>query len=269
MSRWVWFCACALLGLGMLLCGWLVPMHLRAVDASVLQKAARKTPSLVDQAVTLVNDKNLGAAQLLCQVAEKLPNQDKVGQIITTAARLHPRWPVWGGGDYHLEVLFDSDPGLPKSGVEPFTDWTVRAGNRMTVLELLRSSQRPVVQELLRCRSLTQTAIFSPSQSASGQALDTALAVCGLLLEERKLTPSLSNAIYALAFQANQGSTSRPLELVLLDILSLGQRFNWGQLASFVSQVPDAETLRLLADQVRKPDNQLPVLFAAVQLSGQ
>ena len=50
--------------------------------------------------------------------------------------------------------------------------------------------------------------------------------------------------------------------------MSLGQRFNWGQLVGFVGRIQDPETLRLLANLVRKSDGQLPVLFAAVQLSG-
>jgi hypothetical protein len=53
-----------------------------------------------------------------------------------------------------------------------------------------------------------------------------------------------------------------------MDLMSLGQRFNWGQLVAFVGKIEDAETLRLLANQVRKADAQLPVLFSAVQLSG-
>ena len=36
----------------------------------------------------------------------------------------------------------------------------------------------------------------------------------------------------------------------------------------FVGQIQDPETLRLLANLVRKSEGQLPVLFAAVQLSG-
>jgi hypothetical protein len=50
--------------------------------------------------------------------------------------------------------------------------------------------------------------------------------------------------------------------------MSLGQRFNWGQLVGFVGQIQDTETLRLLANLVRKSEGQLPVLFAGVQLSG-
>ncbi len=53
-----------------------------------------------------------------------------------------------------------------------------------------------------------------------------------------------------------------------MDLLSLGQRFNWDQLTAFVAGVPDADTLDQLADQARNADQQMPVLFAAVVLSG-
>src|SRR5439155_8580422 len=76
------------------------------------------------------------------------------------------------------------------------------------------------------------------------------------------------NQVFNLASQANRGNP-QPLEQVLLDVMSLGQRFNWAQLEVFVRQVEDPETLRLLAGLVRKEERQLPVLFSAVQLSGQ
>ena len=175
---------------------------------------------------------------------------------------------VWGGGDARLDRLFASDSHLPKSGAEPFTEFLVREDNRSVVLELLGASPLPAVQGLLRCRALTNTVIFSPSQSASGQVLDTALASCGLLLERGCLSGGLSNAVFALAETSNRSGESQRLEQVLLDLMSLGQRFNWGQLVAFVGPIQDPETLRLLAELVRKRDGQLPVLFAAVQLSG-
>jgi hypothetical protein len=167
-----------------------------------------------------------------------------------------------------LQVLFATDPKLPKSGTESFAEWVVRLENRGTVLQLLSGSTQPALQELLRARALTNTLIFSPSQSASGQALDAALSTCGLLLEEKKLTPALSNTVYILAAQANRGGSTLPLEHLLLDLMSLGQRFNWSQLAAFVNHVEDAETLRLLTNLARHADGQLPVLFAAVLVSG-
>ena len=42
-----------------------------------------------------------------------------------------------------------------------------------------------------------------------------------------------------------------PLEEVLMDFLSLGERFNWDQLVAFVAQIPDTGTLHQLAGQAR------------------
>ena len=270
MSRWLWFLGCALLGVVMLVCGLLVPAHLRAVDASVLEFAGRNSPSLTVQGLALLDQKQFGAAQLLSQVAQsvQLPGCERLGQAVTASAAAHPDWQVWGGGDYHLQVLFATDPQLPKSGSESFAEWVVRLENRDTVLQLLQASTQPAVQELLRTRTLTNTLIFSPSQSASGQALDAAVSMCGLLLAEQKLSPALSNTVYSIASQANRSGSTLPLEHLLLDLMSLGQRFNWSQLAVFVNHIEDAETLRLLTNLARHADGQLPVLFAAVVVSG-
>jgi hypothetical protein len=270
MSRWIWVILCAILGLDSLICGLLVPAHLRAVDASVLQRAGRNTIGLPERGLALLNEKSLGAAQLLLDAAgqENIPKTEKLAAGARALVADHPDWSVWGGGSYHLAVLFTSDPRLPKSGVEPFTTWVVRQENHETVLRLLQNSTCPAVQELLRCRTLENTVIFSPSQSASGQALDAALSIGGLLLEEQCMASGLSNSVFALASQANNGSSSRPLEEVLLDLMSLGQRLNWGQLAVFMSRVEDAGTLRQLAALARADERKVPVLFAAVDLSG-
>jgi hypothetical protein len=272
MNRWVWFCTCALLGVVMLICGLLVPAHLRAVDVRLLQQAGGSSPALTEQGLALLDEKNLGAAQLIFLAAQTqdLPGRERLGLALTNQVRQHPAWLVWGGGEYHLDVLFKpAREGVASAGFpEPLTEWAVRSENRATVLELLRVSRRPAVQELLRFRSATNTAIFPPSQSASGQALDAAISVCGLLLEEGRLSPGLSSAVLAAASAANRGAASQPVEQILLDMMSLGQRFNWGQLAEFLGRVNDAETLRLQANLVRQADARLPLLFSAVELSG-
>ena len=53
-----------------------------------------------------------------------------------------------------------------------------------------------------------------------------------------------------------------------MDFMSLGERFNWDQLVAFVAQIPDTGTLHQLAGQARNAGTQLPILFAAVELSG-
>ena len=119
---------CAVLGLTLLLVGWLVPAHLRAVDASVVQQAGRGTPGLVEQGLGQVNRQNLGTAQLLLQVAqfERLRGTEKLAGAISNLARQYPDWTVWGGGDSRAVRLFESDPSLPESGWESFTAFAVR-----------------------------------------------------------------------------------------------------------------------------------------------
>ena len=298
MKRWVCVWACAILGLLLLVCGWLMPVHLRAVDTAVLRQAGQRTPTLVERGLELVKENRLGAAELLLQTAreEGLADRGELGLAVTNLANEHPEFRIWGGGEPQLAGFFGSagrqrplapvpsaapasvEPQGGKDGEsgktesqslsEPLTEWVVRLENRGRVVDRLSASPNPAVQELLRCRELTNTVIFPPSQSASGQAFDAAISVCGLLLAEDKLSGALSNTVFTLALAANRGGSSQPLEELLQDLMSLGQRFNWGQLEAFLRRVEDAQTLRVPANIARKTEEQLPALFSAVQLSG-
>ena len=267
--RWLWFCICAILGLVLLICGLLVPMHLRAVDASIIEKAGRNGPALLDEGQTLAGEQKLGAAQMLAQAGRLagIPGWDRLGDTVTNQARQYPAELAWGN-DTPVTSLFGENGRAPEVGTKPFTDFIIHQDNREAALAHLNQSSLASVQELLGTRALTRTVLFPPSSSASGQAFDAAVSICGLLLDGGHLTPRLSRNISTLAAQAKRGSGSEPLEQVLIDFLSLGQRFNWDQLTAFVAQIPDTGTLHLLAGQVRRAGAQLPVLFAAVELSG-
>ena len=160
--RLIWFLICAAAGVLLVLGGLVLPAHLRAVDASVLRAASKDTPTLVEQGRALLNQNKLGAAQLILQAARAAGAAGWQGldAAINQVSAQHPKWLVWGGGDARLERLFASDPALPQSRSEPFTDFLVREQNRAVVLELLQGSSLPAVQELLRCRTLTNTVIF-------------------------------------------------------------------------------------------------------------
>ncbi|HTL56434.1 MAG TPA: hypothetical protein VL361_12195 [Candidatus Limnocylindrales bacterium] len=271
MHRSVWFLICAIFGLLMLFCGLSLPAHLRAVDARILQTAGRNTPGLITDGLSLVNEKKLGAAQLIAQAAQKkgFLEEEKLATAVDDLARQHPGWVAWGGPEPAFESIFQNDARLRPDGSEPFTEYVLRLENRERVLQFLLASPQPGVQELLRTRGVTNTYIFPPSQSASGQAFDAALSVCGLLLEDGHFTPGLSNTVFTGAWQATHGGSSQPFEQVLVDMMALGQRFNWGRLAVFVQQIDNTDTLRRLANFVRKAGAQMPTLFAAVHLSGQ
>ncbi len=87
-------------------------------------------------------------------------------------------------------------------------------------------------------------------------------------MEAGSLSAGLSNSIYADTTAGLHGASPQPLEQILLDLMSLGQRFNWGQLVVFVRTMPDPETLRLEGNLVRRAADHLPELFSAVVLSG-
>jgi hypothetical protein len=269
-KRLLIFFTVAALGLVLLVAGWLMPAHLRAVDVGVAQQAGRNTPGLIEQGLALVNAQKLGAAQLFLQTAqtEEILGWEKLGLAVTNLVKQRPTWLAWGGGDNRADRLIESDPDLPQDHWESFTAFAVREQNRQVLLKYLDGSPLAAVQELLRSRALTNTVLFPPSQSAGGQAFDTAVVIGGFLIADGQMTKGLSDDLLRFATAANQGADSQPLEQALMDLLSLGRRFNWDQLTVFVGGIQDAATLHLLADQVRQPEEPLPVLFSIVALSG-
>jgi hypothetical protein len=271
MRSWVWFLTCAVLGPVIIVCGLMVPAHLRAVDDTVLERAAIDTPVLIGHGLALVYERNLGSAQLVSQAARlrNVPGREKLEIAVTTLAKEDPGLQKHGTAEDGVagEVFQGRSTILESTAVEPVTEFLIRIENRQKAIELLERSSSATVQQLLRFRAVTNTTLFPPSESASGQALDAALALSGLLLEQGRLNASLSNAFFQLAVGANGDGGSGPFEQALMDLMSMGQRFNWGQLTTFVGQIEDTETLRLQANLVRRAEQQLPVLFAAVQLS--
>ncbi|HYG25246.1 MAG TPA: hypothetical protein VEH04_20950, partial [Verrucomicrobiae bacterium] len=271
MKNWVSFLFCALLGLGMLACGLLVPSHLRAVDDTVLERAALDSPGFVGQGLALVYERNLGAAQLMFKAAEerRIPRREPLQRALIELARQDPMLRKHGFIDERSVGQVFQNSGTtaaPAGAFETAAEFLIRAENRQAALQALENSESAVVRDLLHFRTMTNTTLFPASGTSSGQAVDAALCMTGLLLEGGHVHPGFSNSIGRLAVGANAGK-SGPLEQVLLDMLSLGQRFNWGQLLAFVGQISNPETLRLLANHVRTEEGARAVIFAAVQVS--
>ena len=281
MNRLLGFLTCVIVGVALVFCGLLMPAHLRVVDASIIAKAGGNHATVIDRGLGLVHENNLGAAQMLGTFAQnqKLPGLDKLSDALMHAfaasfEKNNGHIILWGGGAMpDLAGLFTASlESVPldaaHSKAQPFTEFVVVRENRTRLLSLLQASSIPVVQELLRTRGLTNTALLPPSASASGQAFDTAIAICGLLAEQGKLTPEFVKSMDALAHEANRGANSQRMEQMLLDMMSFGQRLNWNQLAVFAAQLKDTETLRLLANLARQSETRLPEIYALTVVSG-
>ncbi len=273
MKNWVSFLICAVLGLGLILCGLMVPAHLRAVDDTVLERAARDTPGYIGQALALAYARNLGAAQMLDRAAKQrqIPGRDALDKAVADLGQQGDAILRKHGVQDHgraMELFQNSESSARPAGqFEPVTEFLVRTENRQRALELLGTSRNRAVEEVLSFRATTNTVLFPASASSSGQALDAALALSGLLVESKHLTGSFSNELARLAAEANSGGKSAVFEQALMDVLSLGQRFNWGQLSAFVASVESAETLRLLAHLLRTNEGNEAIVFAGVQVS--
>jgi hypothetical protein len=166
-----------------------------------------------------------------------------------------------------IKNLIDTAVGDAPDHSDTVDAAVIRLENRDRILDFLQSEGSPAVRQLLRCRGLTNTVLFPPSASSSGQAFDAAVSVCGLLLEENALAPGLREVLLDRAGGALGGGSSEPLEEVLMDMMSLGQRFNWNQLTVFVQHIGDARTLDLLAVEARSVGPKLPALHTAVEVS--
>jgi hypothetical protein len=95
-----------------------------------------------------------------------------------------------------------------------------------------------------------------------------AISTCGLLMEEGDMMPAFRDSVADMAFKAVRGGDSRPLEDVLMDMISLGQRLDWGQVADLMRHVEDANALSAITGVFRTAGSRLPVLYSCVELTG-
>ncbi|HEX4350646.1 MAG TPA: hypothetical protein VH251_09665, partial [Verrucomicrobiae bacterium] len=264
-TRWFWFCICMVGGLVLIGCGLLIPVHLRAVDSGVVLSAGRTGDSLLQRGKQLADTGHLGAAQMFVTAARTagMSGWDRLGEVVANRAAENPTALFWGN-DTYTKNLFSSQPDG-----DSFSGFIIQREHREEALAHLNNSGSSTVRELLRCRELKQTVLFPPSGSPQGQAFDAVIAECGLLFDGNHITGALNSRIQEVAQQANHGGSSQPLEQLLMDFASLGERLNWDQLTTFVAQIPDDGTLHQLAGQMSIAHDRLPMLFAAVQLSGE
>ncbi|MBM3880063.1 MAG: hypothetical protein FJ387_10145 [Verrucomicrobia bacterium] len=258
------------LGLVVLVAAALVPAYLRAVDAEVISRAGVGGATLATEATQQLSLERLGLARMLAKAAHAVdaPRGQELANQAEAFARLNPDLNWLGGADPVLQQIIGTSAGVPATKEATVVDLVLPDAARATVLEFLQKSRRPGVQELLRNRLLPQTRVFSPVGTPSGQALDSAILLTGLLSQTDHLTLQFRDELESLAAAANRGKDSGPLEGVYLDLLSLARRLDWVQLTRLMASVNDPGTLRELVHfGLGSPEN-LAVIFAAVHLSG-
>jgi hypothetical protein len=257
-------------GLGLLavLGALLVPAYIRSVDAAVIQRAGAKTPSLVVEAVQAARLDKLGQAVLLAQaaMAAEVPEATATLYAIQRQRGERPVPAVWGGGDSLLQQVCRL-PGMPLPVGETVMEVMLPEAQRVAVAGFLGGLRRVDVQELLKNRALESTVVFPPARSPSGQVLDAAILLTGLLVQDEAMRPTLRQQIEELATAVNRGYDSTSLEVFYLNLTSLAKRLSWDQLLAFFGGVKDLASLRQLTRVVTAAPADLPVVFSALQLA--
>ena len=108
---------------------------------------------------------------------------------------------------------------------------------RSALAGLLAESRRPGVIQLLRNRQLRTTRHLPAVPTASGQPLEAAILMTGLLHASDQFSERLRQEVEGAAVMANQGQDSERIELFYLDLLALGGRLNWVQLSALIQRL--------------------------------
>jgi hypothetical protein len=247
------------------LAAWLLPASLRSVSPSLLRAAGNYTPSVAGFGEQLVEQEKLGAAALVLQAARNLGDRQApaLEAALQQQTARQPTLAAWGGWDAFLDPIFNLRSDSGHAGSTPVLTFFLPAQARASLHATLDRSGSLGVQDLLRLRSVPGTGRFVPVDRPGGQPLDATFLLAAALYQAGHLSDPLQRHLRDLAEVAQERRQLGELEPVLLDLLSLGRRFDWGQLSELVHRTEDVATLDEFARLARVAPDQLPQFYAA------
>ena len=151
MRSWSLFLTCAIPGLLLFVCGWLIPAHLRAVDSIVIENAGAHTHSVVASGISLVNTRHAGAAEMMSRAAktQDLPAESSLEAEIARSMRSTRHGVRWAVPEPLLESMFGLTAGATNDRAVPFTDFVLRRENQEKAMAFLDASSVPGTRELM------------------------------------------------------------------------------------------------------------------------
>ena len=259
-------------GLAILILGWIIPANIKSIDPLLLKKAAQLSKSIVEEGVALVGNDRVGPAQIVLTAALDIghPDTNRLINAIAEYQRRRPELVPWGGSDRHLEQVFNLRESALTATNQPIIPILIPEKNRATVARFLAASRSGNVAAILETRAITNFAQFAPALGPGGQPLDATILMTALLADSNQLNDRLATSLKALAEVAPKNTAERQaLEIFYLDLLSLGKRLNWVQLAELLKLCPDTKTVHFYADQAKTSPELFPTIYTAAALSRQ
>jgi hypothetical protein len=100
-----------------------------------------------------------------------------------------------------------------------------------------------------------------------GQPLDALILLTGLLYQGGHLSPALQRELRGLTETALQRKEFGELENFFVNLLSLGRRLDWSQMAELLRRTDSIKTLSEYAHLARVAPDQLPLIYSAALFS--
>lgn len=267
-SRRAWLGLAA--GLLLAVTAWMLPVNLNSVPPALLAAAGRGTPSVTELGRQLVAAEKIGPAELVLAAAQAIGEEGAptLANEIAALARHQQELVAWGGWDPYLEPLAKQSEGTATPAAStPVLDFLLPGPARSTLEGYLTNSRSLGVQALLRTLPLTATGRFVPARQPGGQPLEAVILLTALLYQGEHLSPALQRELRVLAETAIASGRLGDLEPFFMDLLSLGRRLNWVQLAELLRRTQDTRTVGEYAHLARIAPDRLALIYTAALCS--
>ena len=248
---------------------WLLPVSLKSVSRGLLRSAGEGTSTVAAYGRDLVDSEKIGPASYFLQASRAVgdPRSDALQRAIADVSARQPSLVVWGGWDASLDPLFNLRQKSGLSQSTPVLNFLIPEHARDTVRAYLSNSGSVGVQAILKTRDVSATGRFVPANRPGGQPLDALILLTGLLYQGEHLSPTLQREVRQLAEIATARNQLGDLENFYMDLLSLGRRLDWTQLAELLKRTDSARTVGEYAHLSRVAPDQMPFIYSAALFS--
>jgi hypothetical protein len=256
-------------GLALAFLAWSLPVNLKSVSPALLHEAGVDTPSLAVFGRQLVESEKIGPAALVLDAARSIndPQAPALEKSFKELSAHQPEMVAWGGWDPFLDPLFNLRESKGRAASTPVLDFFLPEKARNSLRAYLSNSRSLGVQSLLKTRELTSTGRFVPAMQSGGQPLDAVILLTALLYQGEHLSAALQREIRGLADEAVAQNNLGDLEPFFLDVLSLGKRLDWAQLAELLRRTNGTKTVSEYAHLSRVAPDQFPLIYVSALFS--
>lgn len=259
-----------LCGILVAVAAWTLPVNLKSVSPALLREAGEATPSLSAFGRNLVDSEKIGPAALFLDAARTVgdPGTATLESALQELSNQQPEVVAWGGWDPFLDPLFNLRESKGHHESTPVLNFLIPEQARVTLRTYLANSRSLGVQAVLRTREVDSTGRFVPVSQPGGQPLESVILLTALLYQGEHLSGALQREVRSLAELAVSRQTLGELEPFFLDVLSLGKRLDWAQLAELLRRTNDTKTVSEYAHLARVAPEQFPLIYVAALFSG-